>query len=103
MPTGRRRNPRQLEADTSQQGLDDCDSDDALGYRPDGRTRQFQKMFTLLGHDAIEKASARRHELRAIGKEKACQRHRQQELKRSNAGVARKGEQDAGQRLKMGS
>src|SRR5882757_3833424 len=40
-------NPRQLEANTSQQGLDDCDSDDALGYRPDGRARQFQKMFTL--------------------------------------------------------
>src|SRR4051812_50143008 len=60
-------------------------------------------MFALLGHEAIEKAPPRRHELRAVGKEKASQRHRQQELERSNARVARKGEQDARKWLKMRS
>src|SRR3954453_5050809 len=95
--------PRQLEANTSQQRLDDCDPNDALGYRPDGRPRQLKEMFALLGHDAIEKAPSRRHELRAVGKEKASQRHRQQELERSNARVARKGEQDARKWLKMRS
>ena len=95
--------PASLKPIPASKELDDCDADDALGYRAYGRTRQFQKMFALLGHDAIEKAPARRHELRAVGKEKASQRHRQEELERSNAGVARKGEHGASQRLQMGS
>jgi hypothetical protein len=51
----------QLQADAGQQGLDDCDADDALGYRAYGCTRQLQKMFALFGHDAMEKAPARPH------------------------------------------
>src|SRR5260370_26373806 len=60
-------------------------------------------MFALFGHDAIEKAPARGRELRAVGKEKASQGHRQEEFKRSNAGIAREGEHGSGQRLQMGS
>ena len=95
--------PASLKADAGQQGLDDCDADDALGYRAYGRTRQLQKMFTLFGHDAREKTPARRNELRAVRKEEASQRHRQEKLERSHAGIAREAEHGASQRFQMGS
>src|SRR5205814_3417640 len=75
---------------------------DAPESRAAGRARQFQEMFALFGHNAIEKAPARGRELRAVEKEKASQGHRQQEFERSNAGIARKREHGSGQWLQMG-
>jgi len=49
-----------------------CDADDALGYRADGCTRQFQEMFALLGHDAM----GRKSPLPAVT---SCEAHRERE------------------------
>ena len=55
-PAGRHWNPGHLEADAGQQGLHDRDADHALGDRADGRARQFQEMFALLGNDVGKEA-----------------------------------------------
>src|SRR5215212_1262907 len=59
-------------------------------------------MLAPLGHDAIEKAPARRRELRAVRKKKTSKQHGQQKLERSNSGVTRKGEHGACQWFQIG-
>ncbi|MGY2936095.1 hypothetical protein ACVWZ6_005697 [Bradyrhizobium sp. GM6.1] len=81
--------------------LHDRDADHALRHGADGRAREPQEMLALFGHDAKQETAAGRNQPRPVRKQEAGHEHRDQELERADAGIARERQERSRQRLEI--